>query len=342
MYIAKSLLFLGLSIIAIWFIFQQRACELKTGQKGSACNPRIPIVWMVILFILINIPWAVYSSSHIAGARLENKWNQYNIQLLDQEAAANLRQSNLIVTLTTSPDRLLTIDNTLKSWLKQSVAPASVIVFLPKLYRNKTPYVVPAHLQQLQKIKIVQLQTKDFGPATKFVGPYLQFSSEDSNTRIVISDDDVIYGPRTIETYDTHLKDSDNQNCALCLRGWDWNVSKRRIGKTMFGHSLKDTTKSRPVHVVTGCGSVCITPKMLGEQFMHNFSSLPQCARLVDDIVLSGELARNGVTRLLVACPPDNKHKSRRMGVDGLFTNHNYNNKNNKKMLQYYQDYFYS
>jgi len=330
MYVLRAVLFLGISALLVWMIWKQRTCEIKTGLSGNACTPQMPTFWIIALFVVINLPWAYFVAGHI----LEKKWDRYGLSQLDREAVNNPQQSTLIVTLTTSPSRLLTVDNTLKSWLKQTVAPAQIIVYLPALYRDRVEYAIPKHLQNLQKVKIVQLETRDFGPATKFVGPYLDL---DPDSRIVICDDDLIYGPKTIATYLKHLQNPTLQNAVICLRGWKWDG--RRIGKTVRGKQLGGQN-CQSVDVVTGCGSVCLTPKMLGPQFMQNFANLPEYSRLVDDIVLSGELARNGIPRFVVsgtAC-----HVARGLSVDGLYSNYNYNNKNNKKMLKFYEKYFHS
>jgi hypothetical protein len=97
------------------------------------------------------------------------------------------------VGITTIPERLPFIDETIGSLLNQTVKPDMIYLNLPIRSRRGQPYPRYAYDHPLVTIN----ECKDMGPVTKLY-PLLSISRPDDV--IVLADDDILYNEFTIET----------------------------------------------------------------------------------------------------------------------------------------------
>lgn len=287
---------------------------------------------VIIIFSILLIGIIICLGIKISRQKMENYWSKYDLYTLDNEAM-NKPQSDIIVAMTTSPDRLKHIDNTLKSWLKQTVVPKKIYIFIPYNYRNEIlskRYHVNQKYHSTNKIKIVWL-SKDFGPATKFIGPYITFQK---NQPYIFADDDVIYSDNLVENYQKFY--NSNSNIVYCTRGW--KCPKRYITHFAKVYNAHKISKPVQVDIVTGVGSIMLSNKLLGEDLLEKLSKLPKKAFFVDDIAISGILAKKGITKLVI--PSLKKtHRDRLVAFQGsLILQNNINGKNNNIMLKYFKD----
>ena len=204
-------------------------------------------------------------------------------------------ERRVIASLSTVPSRISNLRATIRSLLKQTRPPDEIILAVPEFsIREERPYVVPEYLLHLPRLRILRSE-KDWGPATKFI-PLVreELAAGRGDTVIMVVDDDRIYPRDALATY---LHYSAQLTGALCFRGakmprtFDW-----RDAIMTKGNELREP---RSVAVITGCGSYLIQPRFFDES-LWDYSKAPQAAFYMDDIWISGWLARRNVKRYAV------------------------------------------
>jgi hypothetical protein len=202
-----------------------------------------------------------------------------------------VRVERVVVTLSTIPARAAALAPVLHSLLDQTEPADRIILNLPPVSRRTgAPYPDPAGLDLPKAVSV--LRDTDEGPATKFLGA-LRVEPE---ALIVVVDDDVIY-PRDflanlLEAYRAR------PGHVLALRG------VRLIDGVAFpalDHVLCSAIES-PQHVdlVFGTWGYLLPPGLPAAE-IADFRGYPEAVRWVDDVWISGHLARLGVPRMVVA-----------------------------------------
>ena len=201
-----------------------------------------------------------------------------------------------IVSLSTLPDRIENLRPTLDCLLAQTRVPDEIVLAIPaQSIRQQRPYIFPDWLATVPKLRILHSE-RDWGPATKFI-PAIQEerAAGRAETLIMVVDDDRIY-PR--DAIDCYLHFSERlPDAALCFRGAampgsrDWHDAKM-----IHGNRLRAPKR---VAVITGCGSYLLKPRFFDER-LWDYSAAPSAAFFMDDIWISGSLARQGIERFVV------------------------------------------
>jgi hypothetical protein len=198
------------------------------------------------------------------------------------------RPERLVVGLTTIPQRASLIRPVLRSLLDQTCPADRIILAWPEhSLRDGMPYPeIPALPSNVEVMRC-----DDQGPATKFL-PILK---AEPSAAIVAVDDDVVYPVDFLETLLAAHRD--NPHSAWGWRGWRLRhgIEPRYLEYTFA------TGISRPVDVdvLFGHWGYLIPPGALDEA-VHDFGERSQL-RWVDDIWISGHLARRGIPRRVVA-----------------------------------------
>jgi hypothetical protein len=202
----------------------------------------------------------------------------------------------VIACLSTVPARINNLRPTLRSLLKQTRSPDEIVLAVPEFsIREERSYVVPEYLWHLPRLRILRSQT-DWGPATKFI-PVIQQELEAGrgNTVIMVVDDDRVYPRDAVATY-LHYS-AQLSEAALCFRGAAMPRSLDWRNATMIkGDELREP---RSIAVVTGCGSYLIQPRFF-DASLWDYSKAPPAAFYMDDIWISGWLARHDVKRYAI------------------------------------------
>ena len=216
-----------------------------------------------------------------------------------RETLASSKKSGdrrVIVSLSTVPERIGNLGPTIRSLLRQTRPPDEIVLAIPEFsIREQRPYAVPKHVSRWPRMRVLHCQ-KDWGPATKFI-PIVreELAAGRGNTLIMVVDDDRIYPRDALETYLHYNKQL--PDAALCFRGaamprdLDW-----RHAKMIRASELR---QPQPAAVITGCGSYLIQPRFFDES-LWDYSQAPQGAFYMDDIWISGCLARRNVKRYVV------------------------------------------
>jgi hypothetical protein len=202
----------------------------------------------------------------------------------------------VIASLSTLPGRINNLRPTIRSLLRQTRPPDEIILAVPEFsIREERPYIVPEYILRLPRVRILRSR-RDWGPATKFI-PVIQqeLAAGRENTFIMVVDDDRIYPRDALATYLHHS--ARLTGAALCFRGaamprtFDW-----RDATMIYGGEVREP---QSVAVITGCGSYLIQPRFFDES-LWDYSQAPCGAFYMDDIWISGYLARRQVARYVV------------------------------------------
>lgn len=175
------------------------------------------------------------------------------------------------VALTSIPPRLPRLGPVLKALLAQEPAPARVVLCLPERWaRFPGGGALPALPEGVELLRT----PGDFGPATKAIGPARALAGQVE--RLIYCDDDWLMPPG----WAARLLAARREGAAVAASGW--SVARlKRLGTTTPGC----------VDIAQGFSGVLIDPRWLaGAEVVP-----PPEAWAVDDIWLSGQLARQGV-----------------------------------------------
>ena len=282
------------------------------------------ILFLVLLFVLVYFDCYRYY------------WiNHEDVYRLDKEYQKRPKIKNCVISLTSTPDRLLEIKPTIMSLLNSSCSVEAIEINIPRYSTKGQKYKIPKWLKKLKSVKIHRIE-KDLGPATKLL-PTLRRSK--NNRKIIVVDDDVIYGYYTIE------------NLVSCYQ--KYNRGKRKIAVTIYGDKIgKDdkmdyswTTRignycwgETWTDVLRGHSGYLVTPDMFNRS-IHNYNGLPKEAFFVDDNYFSWHLKKNRVKILMIgllyrSVPLPSLNNC---FIDGLHAQYNGNGENERKVNRYFR-----
>jgi hypothetical protein len=182
----------------------------------------------------------------------------------------------------------------LKSIMDQTMPPRRIYLAVPPFsIREQKAYSIPEALYNCPAVQIIEAE-KDWGPATKLI-PALTHPEIRPDDSILVIDDDQICPARFLETFRQYAQKL--PDTALSLRGWTMPRSLRWKDCRHF----KGTSISRPTsaEVINGCGGILVKPKFFTDDFF-DYDTAPRQAFFVDDIWISGNLAKRGIPRYVV------------------------------------------
>jgi hypothetical protein len=198
------------------------------------------------------------------------------------------RPERVIVSLTTIPERSRRILPALRSLLDQTCPADAVVLAWPdRSLRTGQPYPEPPELPSGVRL----LHCEDEGPASKL----LAVLRLEPNAAIIVADDDIIYPNDFIANLLAAHRA--NPRAAVGWRGWQLSqASDPRHFRHIFATGIKLPT---PVDVILGTWGYLIPP-MAFDNAIFDIDAFPEELRWVDDVWISGNLARRGVQRLVV------------------------------------------
>ncbi len=209
---------------------------------------------------------------------------------LDRGWARNPRRSDAVVSLTTIPSRLPLIERTLKSLMRQALAPRRIVLNLPRFSRRESvAYEVPSFLAGLEAVSVRWCE--DLGPATKLL-PTL--AAEAPETAIIVVDDDRIYPANLVA--DLMAAAGRDPLSAFGMSGWvvpaDLTDRPTTVWSNLFMRApapIRARRLSRPVEVdiVQGLSGYVVRPSFFDLARVADYGGAPQEAFFVDDVWIS-------------------------------------------------------
>ena len=315
----------------------------------------LKVLLVLLFFLLLTI---ILTVNYIDGYRYITI-NSNNIFQLDREYSYKPKIKNTIISLTTIPNRLKHIKPILMSLLDSSVRVEEIRLNIPYKSCKGIKYVIPKWLTKLKFVKIYRTE-KDWGPATKLLPTLLDCFrgkyKNGVNTKIIVVDDDVIYGYYMVETINDYFEkynhpqkrmaDSNEYNYPqkYNLYSNEYHSNHRKVAITMYGDKIdeKDRMKydfstrtnnylkgDKYTDVLRGHAAYMVTPSMFTKE-IFKYDSHPAECFFVDDNYFSAQLKLNNVRILMTginykAVPlPENFNG----GIDALHQTHNENGKN--------------
>lgn len=216
-------------------------------------------------------------------------WRSAPLWRIPARPVARPFPSRLVVSLTTSPDRIRTLDRVVRTLLNQSCAPDEIHLNVPHVFRRSgRAYEIPAWCRELDP-RLRLFRVEDIGPATKSLPTLLRFRP-DEDVVVVIVDDDVLYLQRTLEAH--CLAIARDPGCAYGLAGYD----------LLPGGDRRQGRGAVDVGVLEGWASIGLHRSVAGEGIERYFEAAARSRACFahDDVVMSNWLALRGVRRRLV------------------------------------------
>lgn len=213
---------------------------------------------------------------------------------LDAQWQRNPQRSDAIISLTTIPSRLPLIGLTLKSLMRQKLAPARIMLNLPRVSRReKVAYEPPAFLVGLRSVSIRWCED-DLGPATKLL-PSLRH--EAAETRIIVVDDDRVYPPNLVG--DLVAASDAAPHTAFSMRGWVVPADLTDRATTLWSKianvppapvRARSISAPVPVDIVMGVSGYLVKPAFFDLAGVMDYAAAPREAFYVDDVWISAHL----------------------------------------------------
>ena len=141
--------------------------------------------------------------------------------------------SKVVVSFTTTPDKIERITPMLSSLLDQTARVDQISLNNPEKYKNKE-YTVPEYLKNICNI---YKAGKDYGIGTKYVPTLLR--EQENGTKIILVNDDIIYGKDFIETL---VRESDANPDKCIFVGDYFNGSSGILLKPEFLNKITHET----------------------------------------------------------------------------------------------------
>ena len=220
----------------------------------------------------------------------EIRLSRESLGQLDRFWEKNRLRSDAIISLTSIPSRLPLIERTLKSLMRQSLAPRQIVLNLPRFSRREgVAYSLPPFLEGLQSVTVRWCE--DMGPATKLL-PSLQ--QEPPGTRIIVVDDDRIYPANLVR--DLVAASDQEPASAFGMSGWVvppdltdrpttvWSNLAMRAPAPVRARRL---SKPLQVDILQGLSGYLVKPAFFNLAAITDYGRAPEVAYFVDDVWIS-------------------------------------------------------
>ena len=204
---------------------------------------------------------------------------------------SSIGQPRVVISLSTNPVRIMSLEPTLHSLCTQSLRADRVYLHLPYIHRRfpEQPFTVPLFFANFSHCVHVSF-TIDDGPATKLLGALTM--EADPHTMIVVVDDDKVYSREMLSGLVRAAQQ--RPDAAIGFAG----ISVTR-GAFCF-HPSCGSAALHPVAVLEGYASVLYRRRSIGpaDAVIQMVRAAPRSCQLGDDVLLSNWLSRRGVPRL--------------------------------------------
>lgn len=240
------------------------------------------------------------------------------------------------ISLTTLPSRIEKVAPTIKSLLDQSVRVDGIRINLPnQSRREKCGYKIPLFLKRCRPLDLASC-AEDHGPITKLLPTVYDFQ-QIPDTKIIIVDDDTIY-PRTmveslVQTSELH------PDSAACMRGWRVPPGDRHRDRRYVQASTATTPTQ--VAIMQGASGFLVKPRFFENDALIDEQAPPE-AFFVDDILVSGTLAKLNIPRYVAPSPIQFVRISSisSMGTPSLVHGENKDGHNNAALYRYFSEHW--
>lgn len=219
-------------------------------------------------------------SIYICGLRIRKKLKPIvkNINITSSGLRQKERDPKIIVSLTTFPERITTVIETIKSLLIQTVKPDEVVLWLAESQFPNKESELPEELLNLKNFGLTIKWCEDLRSYKKLIPSLINYP----NDIIITFDDDIYYPENVIELlYYSYLE---NPNCIHTNRGRRIELKNDKIiaksAAEVYWTKYKDCTFK---NTITGCGGVLYPPSSLDKEVL-NISKFREILPTQDDV----------------------------------------------------------
>ncbi|MBU4530974.1 MAG: glycosyltransferase family 2 protein [Hoeflea sp.] len=231
---------------------------------------------------------ARFSNTGLGGAlRVLARWLRLHLPLPIRTRQRAARPERVVISLTTIPARARSLAPVLRSLLDQDMPADRIILWLPsRSLRQDRDYPDAGDVHIPEGVEVMRCE--DLGPATKL----LHSLRLEKDALVIAVDDDVVYPENLVSTLlSAHRKEPQT---AFGLRGVMLEPGTRFVD---LWHILSSgIDRAEPADILFGTWGYMV-PAWLCDEAMHDFSGYPASVRWVDDVWISGHLARLGIAR---------------------------------------------
>ena len=255
----------------------------------------------------------------------------------ENEAKRNAagKGNDVVVSLTSHPGRIATVNQCIDSLLKQTYQPKSILLWLSQEQFPNLEKDLPARLVEMQSAKFRICWTKDdLKPHKK----YFYAVQENPDLPVIIVDDDVIYDARLVERL--MLSYRKHPDCISCMRAnlilFTKDGELRRYENWTLGYkALLDIPTYQLLP--TGVGGVLYPPQSIPKEAFDKNAIFETCL-LCDDMWLKFMTMHNGYK---VVVPSDfTEYKEIKGSQDVALYKQNIGGNNNDISLEKILTYF--
>ncbi|TXE17106.1 hypothetical protein ES692_10635 [Psychroserpens burtonensis] len=228
--------------------------------------------------IILWLRWQIYKY-------LKKVLPHYYRNLSIQKLGINSR-SEIVVSLTSYPERIPVIYLSIKSILYQSYRPSKVILWLGLEQFPNQEKDLPKSLLDLKEVGLEIEFCMDLKPHTKYYYVFKKYPKQ----LIVTVDDDWFYPVEMLETLLEHHKK--NPHCVIANRVREIEITDGKF-KVYRSWRINEIGHSLPSHTLlaTGVGGVLYNPSWFDEQ-LFDVKNIKRLALNADDIWLKGNEVR--------------------------------------------------
>ncbi|DBA03845.1 TPA: hypothetical protein N0F65_005735 [Lagenidium giganteum] len=195
----------------------------------------------------------------------------------------------VVVSLTTTPNRLDKVLNSVTSLVQQSLQPDQIYVHVPRGPMKRHPErsyddaAIPTELEAMAPLVKVN-RCVDDGPATKLLGSLRL--EDDPETLIITLDDDFEYPPRLVEALAWEALERPNDAVGVC--GWGMIPVWHSVGvvPAYVPYFMRPT--GRYVDILQACCGNAYRRRFFHD--VEGLASIPSVCVTVDDVWIAGYL----------------------------------------------------
>lgn len=249
---------------------------------------------ILIIIILILVVLAILCITLEVGRSLTfgTKKRLFELDRVYHKLPRARSEEKVVITMTTTPQRIGVIFPTLASLLDQTVRVDEICLNIPYVSRKGLKYHIPRWLTRLKSVTLHRVEI-DEGPSTKLL-PTLR--REDTRTRILVFDDDNIYHSQTVELLVNAFEQYAREGRRVAVT--HYGVMLHRNGTIpkflSFTRTRSMFCKPTAVDLLQGCHGFIVTPDFFPSESL-DIRNRPPDAVSVDDIWFSCWLWLTGV-----------------------------------------------
>ena len=202
-------------------------------------------------------------SIYIFGLRIRKKLKPIKKNIVITESGLNNlpRKKRVIASLTTFPERINTVKETIKSLLVQTTKPDELVLWLADSQFPQKESELPEDLLELKDYGLTIKWCEDIRSFKKLIPALIDYPDD----IIITFDDDIYYPENVIELlYDSYLE---NPDCIHANRGRRIELKNNKIiaksAAEVYWTKYKDCTYKNSI---TGCGGVLYPPNSLDKR----------------------------------------------------------------------------